>query len=190
MATLPLWTVALVGLGNYSRGQLGPALKLTQHCRLRGVVTGDPAKGVPSKNIAWGKISGAVGTHANVPPEVEELVCAKLGLQPAPVSTQILQYSGPGLEGKGMPPIIGFDFFPRTRVVFGINSVDQLGELARELGAGKALLVTDAGIVAAGHVQRARRALEAAGVDVVVFDEARENPTTRDVDACVSSPLV
>jgi glucose-fructose oxidoreductase len=37
--------VALVGLGNYSRGQLGPALKLTEHCRLAGVVTGDPAKG-------------------------------------------------------------------------------------------------------------------------------------------------
>ena len=47
------------------------------------------------------------------------------------VSTQILQYSGPGLEGDGMSPIIGFDSFPRTRVVFGINSVDQLGELAR-----------------------------------------------------------
>ena len=37
--------VALVGLGNYSRGQLGPALRETQHCRLAGVVTGVPAKG-------------------------------------------------------------------------------------------------------------------------------------------------
>lgn len=37
--------VALVGLGNYSRGQLGPALKETQYCQLAGVVTGDPAKG-------------------------------------------------------------------------------------------------------------------------------------------------
>jgi adenylosuccinate lyase len=41
--------------------------------------------------IAWGKISGAVGTHANIDPRVEELVCRKLGLQPAPASTQILQ---------------------------------------------------------------------------------------------------
>lgn len=41
--------------------------------------------------ISWGKISGAVGTHANVDPRVEELVCRKLGLQPAPASTQILQ---------------------------------------------------------------------------------------------------
>jgi glucose-fructose oxidoreductase len=37
--------VALVGLGNYSRGQLGPALKLTQHCQLAGVVTGSAEKG-------------------------------------------------------------------------------------------------------------------------------------------------
>lgn len=37
--------LALVGLGGYSTGQLGPALKLTQHCRLAGVVTGSPEKG-------------------------------------------------------------------------------------------------------------------------------------------------
>ena len=41
--------------------------------------------------IAVGKISGAVGTYATVPPEVEEKACAKLGLQPAPISNQILQ---------------------------------------------------------------------------------------------------
>jgi adenylosuccinate lyase len=43
------------------------------------------------ENIAWGKVSGAVGTHANIPLEVEQLVCEKLGLQPSPASTQILQ---------------------------------------------------------------------------------------------------
>ncbi len=37
--------VALVGLGGYSAGQLGPALKITEHCRLAGVVTGSPEKG-------------------------------------------------------------------------------------------------------------------------------------------------
>ncbi|MCL2678979.1 MAG: adenylosuccinate lyase [Dehalococcoidia bacterium] len=41
--------------------------------------------------IAYGKISGAVGTYATVPPEIEEMTCAKLGLEPAPVSNQILQ---------------------------------------------------------------------------------------------------
>ncbi len=43
------------------------------------------------REVAVGKISGAVGTHANVPAEVEESVCARLGLEPSPASTQILQ---------------------------------------------------------------------------------------------------
>jgi len=43
------------------------------------------------KTIAVGKISGAVGTYATLSPEVEEKACAKLGLVPAPVSTQVLQ---------------------------------------------------------------------------------------------------
>ncbi|MBI2847490.1 MAG: adenylosuccinate lyase [Chloroflexi bacterium] len=43
------------------------------------------------ENIAVGKISGAVGTHATVPPGVEEIACARLGLRPAPVSSQIIQ---------------------------------------------------------------------------------------------------
>ncbi|MCR3922241.1 MAG: adenylosuccinate lyase [Firmicutes bacterium] len=42
-------------------------------------------------NIAFGKLSGAVGTYANLPPSVEEYVCEKMGLKPAPISTQILQ---------------------------------------------------------------------------------------------------
>ena len=41
--------------------------------------------------IAVGKLSGAVGTFSHLPPEVEEAVCRKLGLLPAPASSQILQ---------------------------------------------------------------------------------------------------
>lgn len=37
--------VAICGLGNYARGQIGPALRLTQNCELRGVITGSPQKG-------------------------------------------------------------------------------------------------------------------------------------------------
>ena len=43
------------------------------------------------KTIAAGQISGAVGTYATLSPEVEEKACARLGLAPAPVSSQILQ---------------------------------------------------------------------------------------------------
>jgi len=43
------------------------------------------------KVIAVGKISGAVGTYATVTPEVETIACAKLGLEAAPISSQIVQ---------------------------------------------------------------------------------------------------
>lgn len=43
------------------------------------------------EDMRVGKISGAVGTHANVPPEVEEIACRQLGLRPDPVSTQVVQ---------------------------------------------------------------------------------------------------
>jgi len=43
------------------------------------------------ETVSVGKISGAVGTFANVSPEVEAYVSKKLGLKPAPVSTQIIQ---------------------------------------------------------------------------------------------------
>ena len=43
------------------------------------------------EDIAVGKISGAVGTHATVPPSVEEYVCAQLGLRADAVSSQIVQ---------------------------------------------------------------------------------------------------
>lgn len=43
------------------------------------------------ENIRVGKISGAVGSYANIDPRVEEKVCQALGLKPAPISTQILQ---------------------------------------------------------------------------------------------------
>jgi adenylosuccinate lyase len=41
--------------------------------------------------IAVGKLSGAVGTFAHLDPEIEARVCARLGLQPAPVSSQVIQ---------------------------------------------------------------------------------------------------
>src|SRR5262249_41567665 len=43
------------------------------------------------EGIRVGKLSGAVGTYAATDPEVERVACERLGLEPAPVSTQILQ---------------------------------------------------------------------------------------------------
>lgn len=43
------------------------------------------------KNIEIGKLSGAVGNFANIPPEIETMVCDDLGIDHAPISTQVLQ---------------------------------------------------------------------------------------------------
>lgn len=44
-----------------------------------------------SKGVEFGKMSGAVGTYANIDPFVEQFVCQKLGITAAPISTQTLQ---------------------------------------------------------------------------------------------------
>lgn len=78
-----------------------------------------------------------------------------------------------------------FDFALRTRLIFGANCIEQIGELARQLGSRRVLLVTDAGIVAAGHADRVRNILEKEQLAVSVFDEVRENPTTGCIAGCL-----
>jgi len=80
-----------------------------------------------------------------------------------------------------------FDYQFRTRLVFGANSIERTGELARQLSARKILLVTDPGIAAAGHLERLVRILEGAGLKPVVFDKVIENPTTGCVEECVAA---
>ena len=43
------------------------------------------------KIVSVGKLSGAVGTYSNINPKIEELVCQKLGITPAPLATQVIQ---------------------------------------------------------------------------------------------------
>lgn len=76
-----------------------------------------------------------------------------------------------------------FDFQPRTRVIFGTGVIEQLGELAADLGGSRALLVSDPGVVAAGHPAAAIQLLSSAGVETCLFDGVEENPTTEHVDA-------
>jgi len=82
--------------------------------------------------------------------------------------------------------MIPFDYQPRTRIVFGPGKVAQLGSLATELGAKRALVVSDPGIVSAGHTQRGVDSLQSAGIETFVFDGAAENPSTRHVEAGVA----
>jgi alcohol dehydrogenase len=78
-----------------------------------------------------------------------------------------------------------FDFNPTTRTIFGIGSVDQLGTVAKELGATRALLVTDLGILNAGYAQQARDSLQKQSIEAFLFSDVDENPTTKQVEAGV-----
>src|SRR5437870_3065702 len=83
------------------------------------------------------------------------------------------------------PSLTAFDHQPRTRLVFGVNSIEGVGKIAQQIGAKRVLLVTDAGIVTAGHAPRVERLLKAAGLGVVVFDQVGESATTKVVEACM-----
>jgi len=88
--------------------------------------------------------------------------------------------------GRTAAPLVPFDFQPLTRVVFGPGTLSRIGELVRELGGTRVLLVTDPGIKAAGHPQRAQQSIQEAGAQVFVFDGVEENPTTKHVNACLA----
>ena len=88
--------------------------------------------------------------------------------------------------GHVFAPAERFDFVPRTRLVFGAGTVARVGELAAELGGRRVLLVTDPGLVKAGHAAQVQESLAKAGLHVSVFDRAKVNPTTRCVDECVA----
>ena len=72
--------------------------------------------------------------------------------------------------------------FDETRLIFGSGQLDRLGEFVRAVDSRKTLIVTDAGLRGAGHVDRACRALEAEGVEAVVFDRVDPNPSSHHVE--------
>ena len=76
-----------------------------------------------------------------------------------------------------------FEFRPGPRLVVGPGTLARLGDLARELGATRALVTSDPGIVAAGHAAAGVAALHAAGLATAVFSEFGENPSTTEVEA-------
>jgi alcohol dehydrogenase len=74
-----------------------------------------------------------------------------------------------------------------SRVLFGAGRLAELGPLVAELGGRRALVVTDPGIRAAGHLDTALRSLDAASIETAVFDGVEENPTTEHVDAATAA---
>jgi alcohol dehydrogenase class IV len=76
-----------------------------------------------------------------------------------------------------------FDFQPRTRTIFGAGVIEQLGELSKELGFKRTLLVADRGLLNSGHVAEAVTPLRAAGIDTIEFHDFDVNPHTAMIEA-------
>ena len=76
-----------------------------------------------------------------------------------------------------------FDLALHTRVVFGAGTLDRLGELARELGFKRTLVVTDQGLLPTGLADRARALLASASIESWSFHEFEPNPDMVMVEA-------
>jgi alcohol dehydrogenase len=99
-------------------------------------------------------------------------------MQAGPVPQVLSNIAQPMRETEPVP----FDCHPQPRVVFGPGTLERLGELARDLGGKRVLLVTDPGLERAGHPKRALASLRSAKLEVFTFDGVEENPTDRHVD--------
>lgn len=83
--------------------------------------------------------------------------------------------------------MLPFDFQPLTRFIFGVDSIDRLGELALGFSAKRVLIVSDPGVVRAGHFETGAARLRTSGLEIASFHEFAENPTTEMVDRGVAA---
>lgn len=79
-----------------------------------------------------------------------------------------------------------FHYKPQTELVFGQGSVELTPEFVKKYGGSHVLLVTDSGLMKAGHPQYVQSLLENKGLLVSRFDRVIENPTTETVNNCVA----
>jgi len=72
--------------------------------------------------------------------------------------------------------MLDFQFYEKVKIVFGGGSVNRLGELAKEIGGSKGLIVCDPGMKMTGVIEKVIQGLASANIDSVVFDENEPNP--------------
>ena len=82
--------------------------------------------------------------------------------------------------------IINFGHLNSTKVIFGPNCVRLVGNKAKEFNATKALIVTDSGILNAGHLDVVLESMNDSQVDCIVYSEVTENPSSYDVNNCAT----
>ena len=74
-----------------------------------------------------------------------------------------------------------------TRVLFGVGAVDETGNEVKRLGASRALIVTDMGVVGAGLVAPVEQALASAGISMTLFTGVDPNPVEKNVHEGVTA---
>jgi alcohol dehydrogenase len=79
--------------------------------------------------------------------------------------------------------MVPFEFQSRSRIVFGRQTISRLGQIARDLGFTKTLVVADAGVLDAGHVAAAVRLLENECIETTTFSDFGVNPDSDMVKA-------
>jgi len=94
--------------------------------------------------------------------------------------------TGHSIASPAAPPG-GFNFQSHTRLIYGEGALEQLGERVKEYGGRRVLLVSDGGIIKAGHAASAQEFLSKSGLSTVLFDRVQENPTTRNVAEAVAA---
>ena len=80
--------------------------------------------------------------------------------------------------------MLPFDARPSPKILFGPGRLSELPGCLSSLGAKQVLIVTDPGIVAAGHIERAIAILTAVGIHTTVYQGSHINPTESDIESC------
>ena len=80
-----------------------------------------------------------------------------------------------------------FSSRPSPKLIFGPGSLRELAGCVREAGGSRVFLVSDPGLLKAGHTERALRLLADAGLPATLFAAAKENPTESDAAACADA---
>ncbi len=75
-----------------------------------------------------------------------------------------------------------FNFSTCTRIVFGSGALEHVGKIAESFGGRRILVISDAGVVAAGYTARVISSLEICGLNAHLFTDIAQNPTTQHVD--------
>lgn len=77
-------------------------------------------------------------------------------------------------------------YFP-GRIELGNGTVAKVGEILKDSGAKKALVVTDVGVIEAGLAGRVKEVLDAAGISYVVYSDVQSNPTEENVEGALAT---